>query len=281
MTWNLLVQILLPLVLVLTFVMVILMAKTVGNYEKMRNIALKAYDERKEYREKTVAQMETQMERLRRILDGLEQEERNTLGLSAFSVDDPASLLVWAEPEPELGKVAVLNDPHFLHLCQTSVRIFSEESAKTDFSLRLYMTVLNRSNLAYEETMVLDVLKKVAMWNTFKDIEPTNADFLAFQEDALCFRNARRLAKAVAEKVSGIRDSIVRVQTAVKECVILKALDRSLGELSPEEQTYYQILLNPKSSPEEYKRATTSWRNDVLSRLKDIYMRGYPLLEGV
>lgn len=265
--WNILVQVLLPMVLVLTFVIITGVLAYKSAYDSLQKFLQKEGDFAEiELKEQIV---EVQLQRLLRALEAVKAKQREEIGMTLF-------------PGPQhvrRNDIRII-DRDFKRLCNRAGEVLGDgaSSAFTDYANELYRRVLQEAGI--HDTSRSDVRR----WTENKDIEISlleESEALRAKPNVITAANRRKIHNLILDFLSGLEDEIVELQVGLVSQIFSDLLaSGETGELDGDSSRMLREIVDP-ATPEKVRRARAEeLYRTVLRRWHERLDReGYPLLE--
>jgi len=291
--WNLLVQILLPLVLVLTFVLLIVFSVLSLDIEKYKDTIHSIYQDEEILGEIAIAKIELQWLRLSKNANALDAEERARLRIARYGLDAPAAGLRWSTIQGTDDSVPVIDDGGFSEFCRETYAAFRSVRTVWQYKTTFYEAVIADTGLDSRISSPID-------WDHYRNVESpdveddggipsdriTVEEQVDFEEGILAPVNADRLANLVNQIVSQMRDDVGKIQSGVVEALVDKEMvhKQITGAIGAGEVAYYKQVMDPETSREDRKEAINAWWRLIFTKLKRRYIAGkaseaeYPFL---
>ncbi len=257
--WNLFVQILLPLIFILTFIAVIDILKyrrvyhiTQSENEQLKD-ALKDYDPRKEHFKRKVAILELQKLKLLKALEEVKNKERDTYRLSKFTSGDDVVL--------SNNKEIKIDDKDFKFLCnKINEKISGNHREQNQNYLNgLYQIILKKADViddSFDQSLL-----RVKLWKS-TDVIPDDVEIRACKSGTISKSNRALLHNNIIGFSNDMKVELLRIQTEVLKRIIIKLIENpeSVDETS---NKLIKKMLETKSDEERrafanqfYKRIT-------------------------
>jgi len=266
-TWNILVQVLLPLVFVLTFVLITGITAYKTAYESLQKFLDKDEDYAALQVQEKIVQL--QLERLLRALEQVKAQTREDLKIVLF-------------PTPErVGRYGFeLHDNDFLHLCRATQALLNDVTAPAffDYAGQIYRRVL-------EVAAVHDPRSSgVKRWNEaeLKDSEMLGrAEVVLASENTILPANRRRIHNLILDFLSGLQEQTVGLQVGLARHLFDDLLTEDVAELDPTSAEILKYIIDP-ATPEEKRRAAaeTLYRHLLESWRGRLANAGCSFLDG-
>lgn len=266
-TWNIMVQVLLPLVFVLTFVVITGLMAYKAAWDAMREVMAKdgGYAEI-EAKERLV---EAQLEKLLRALEEVKAERRTELRVAQF---------------PAAGRVTrrgvQLADADFRVLCHRTTDIFDAgaPSARFTFADEIYRQVLIGAEVHDPSPL------RVQRWSerTSEAQEAVDtAQTMSAQKGVIVAANRRLLHNAILDFLDGLEEQVVELQVELMEHVFEELLaSASFEALDPTSTRILAQILDHSTPETERRRAADQLYRDLLGRWRSRFEKaGYPFLD--
>lgn len=266
-TWNVMVQVLLPLVFVLTFVVISgLMVYKVA-YEGLREFIDK--DERLAEFESQERLVEAQLERLLRALEVEKAERREELHVSLF----PTASRI------ERSGVK-LSDAEFRFLCARSVELFDggTRSARSRFADEIYSRVLARAKV--EDFAALRVRRWAERASGEMDVLETGQT-LTGEKEKVVPSNRRRIHNAILDFLDALEEQVVQLQVELLQRVFDDLLATgSFEALDARGARRLEEILDPSTPEHERRRAAEQLYRGLVKGWRERFEEaGYPFLD--
>lgn len=249
-TWNLLVQVLLPLVFVLTFVIL----TSVQAYRDAHD-ALTGFlggDGELVELELQQAVIELQRQKLLNALAEVKSAEEKRLRLPAFPTSERVK-----------RQEGALDDPDFAELCQRASQGLAD---RPSYATSLYLQVLEEAGIEDRSSLT------VRRWEERAVSWAHQADELTSDGSRITAGNRRLIHNLVLDFVGGIEQRVVALQVGVVRGLFEDVLAvPDLDELVPGSAALLRELADPATAPrrreelaaELYRRLLRGWRKDL------------------
>lgn len=263
-TWNILVQVLLPLVFVLTFVIItgIIAYKTA--YEGLREFL----DKDAVYAEVQAQErlVELQLEKLLRALEEVKRARREELRLPLFPT--PGHI---RRAEVEIA------DEDFRRLCDRSLELLDEgaQARRLGFAREIYRDVLETAGVKDPTGY------RVRRWSEVGDEMLERSAILKAQKGVVVYPNRRKIHNLILDFVNGLEEQVVTLQVGLVQQLFEQLLEQGVSEeLDPGAAQALRALLDPATTELEQKRAADQLYRSFLRRWRRrLNEGGYPFLE--
>jgi hypothetical protein len=283
--WNLLVQILVPIVILLSFVAVSEITRyqvhtgiveqdnrdlrgAIGNLMKTDSgVLVQRYQ---------IQLIEAQKQRLLHALDQELAGQRQKLKLAELPV---SGLVNMSGPQ--------IDDPRFMELCklfretvlgEDDARVSSRDRrASPAFILEVYKGVLHRADLTDpldgDMRFATAASMKVPVWPEVPpDAQPNDSRITA--------GNRQYILDEIAKSITGIVAEATKLQQGVLQKIYLALIDNP-GQLSPEGRRLAQLLMKPEQSGESLQSLTQRFYDAVNRQVRDdLNNRNYVFLNS-
>lgn len=266
--WNLFVQILLPLIFILTFIAVIDILKyrrvyyvtldenrrLIEEYNEIKQI----YDPNQKHFKMKVAILELQKQKLLRALEEVKYEERKTYRLTKFMSGNDVNLSKKKE-----GKI---DDEDFKFLCNNINEIVSDKHEEENYLNDLYQKILTKADVidaGYDQSML-----RVKRWKN-EDVLPNEVEIIAIKSGTITKSNRALLHNNIYEFYNDMKEELLKIQTEVLKRIIHKLIEnpKAVDETS---STLVKKMLNSTSKTvrqafanQFYERVTDSIKEDI------------------
>jgi len=265
--WNVFVQILLPLVLILTFVAVldILRYKHVAEVERIESHKLRKFiteklekiDPQKEHNKYKVTLIELQYLKLSIALRDVEKEKREDLKLTQF---------------PDAGKIDLtytkIIDIDFKELCKKAKDIF-DNNGEQGFKDGIYKEVLRKASV--KDTGKWNL--RVRQWNPVPKDEPYTATLSSITPG-----NRAKIHNDIVEFVETLRKNIRLLQTQLLHR-LFDELIKNPEELDNHSRKLVEKIISTKEEDERKRLAKDFYQKMVRKWRDQLETEGYEFLE--
>jgi hypothetical protein len=248
--WNVLVQVLLPLVFVLTFVIV----SSVQAYRESDE-AVQILIGRDEYLASIAekeALIELQRQKLLKAFGEVKTIEEERLGLLVLPTSDRVR-----------RRGTALQDPDFRRLCQVTQEVLGESET---YALELYRQVLAKAEVLEH------VYLPVRRWEELPSSRVYDAEELASDGLVITARNRRHVHNLILDFIAGVEERVVRLQAGVVRDLFEDVLaSPDLPEMVPDSAELLRQLADPAISSDRreelaselYRRLLRGWRRKL------------------
>jgi len=261
--WNVFVQILLPLVLILTFVAVldILKYKHVAEIEKIRAREawerIETIDPQMEHRKYKVTLIELQYVRLLNALKDIKYEKREDLKLTQFR--DAGKI--------DLAYTKVI-DNDFKELCRKAKNIF-DNNGEQGYKDGIYKEVLRKASV--KDTGKWNL--RVRQWNPVPKDEPYTATLSSITPG-----NRAKIHNDIVEFVETLRKNIRLLQTQLLHR-LFDELIKNPEELDNHSRKLVEKIISTKEEDERKRLAKDFYQKMVRKWRDQLETEGYEFLE--
>jgi hypothetical protein len=261
------VQVLLPLVFVLTFVVVTgLMVYKAAYKGMLRFIGSDSDIEGIQGQERLV---DVQLQKLLLALEAVKTERRGALNVSMF---------------PRAARITrrgvKLGDADFQLLCRRSAELFDADAraARLRFADEMYRQVLALAGVA--DTSSLDV-QRWSVRTTVAQATVDAAQTMSAEEPVIVSANRRFIHNAILDFVDGLEEQVVELQVDLLQQVFDELLAAgSFEALDPASTRLLGEILDPSTSETERLRAAEQLYRGLLERWRERFDEaGYPFLD--
>jgi hypothetical protein len=265
--WNILVQVLLPMVLVLTFVIITGVLAYKSALESLNYILQKEGDFAEiELKEQIV---EVQLQRLLRALEAVQAKQREEIGLTLFP-----------GPRHVRREDVRIVDGDFQRLCNQAVQILGAGAspAVTDYANELYRQVLQEAGI--QDPARVDVRRrneseggKIGLLEESETLRAT--------PNVITSTNRRKIHNLILDFLSGLEEEIVELQVGLVNQIFSELLaSGDTGELDEDSSRMLREIVDPATSEKVRRTRAEELYRTVLRRWHERLDReGYPFLE--
>lgn len=266
-TWNVMVQVLLPLVFVLTFVVVTGLMVYKAAYKVMRDVI------RRDSKYAEIAAQErlvdVQLQKLLLALEAVKTERRGELNVSMF---------------PRAARITrrgvKLGDADFQLLCRRSAELFDEDarSARLRFADEIYRQVLVRAKV--DDPSALTVQRWSARTTDAQDMVDSS-QIMSAEGGVVVSINRRFIHNAILDFLDGLEEQVVNLEVELLQQVFDDLLATGSGEtLDPASRRILAEILDPSTPETERRRAAEQLYRGLLERWRERFDEaGYPFLD--
>jgi len=254
--WNILVQVLLPLVLVLTFVIITSINTYRSAYKVLEGMVGK--NEQLASWQLREAMVELQLLKLLKALDEVKREEEERLGISLF----PSAARIQRQGRR-------LGDPQFRILCAEARRRLATSSAYAD---SLYQRILEAAEVVDPHPI------EVRRWPARGASKPEMTQEVDRKGRLIVVENRRALHNYVLDFVDGVEERVVTLQVEVTGAMFDELLNTAAGlEVDSGSAALLAEIADPAVGEERrrllvaelYRRTIRRWRETLAAGVYD------------
>lgn len=269
-TWNLLVQILLPLVLILTFVVVteILGYKKAfiemsGMVESVINIDENPPD----FVARQKAIIDAQLQRLLLTVQQVKSEEEKRLNLTMF----PKAEYVQRDG-------STINDNNLKNLCEESKKNLQSDFSKQRYANNIYKKVLQKAGIGEPsvnisvkrwETEVIEDMSEAEKFKQLTEVKRT----------VICPQNRKIIHNHILDFCEGVKNEIKNLQESIIKYLFKELIDNP-ENLDEESSNIVIKLIDPNISDVERRRLANDLYSNITEKWhKKLDKEGYTFLD--
>jgi len=266
-TWNILVQILLPIVFVLTFVIVTGIFFYKVAYEAIQQGILETDSGIRE-KEKQEAIIEAQLQKLLKYLEQIKNAKKEELKLSLF----PASKNI-------ITNGIQITDENFKELCGKTKTLFESPVYSQEYLNTIYQQVLDSAGVKDEQHT------KVIRWETTVDDADDMlkiGEFYKASGTVIYYKNRRIIHNNILDFYAGLTKTTIGLQERVIRYLFSELLKpENTGQLDEKAREIIARLLNPQTpEPEKNRVAEELYKHITQKWHKHLDNGGYTFLEA-
>ncbi len=243
-------QVLLPLVLILTFVIIVQILTYKYSYEKVIDVIGPPSNSRLAFNKKII---ELQLLELLLAFENIKNEEIKKLRIPMFS---DASLV-------RRNKLT-LSDDNFKYLCKETNKIFEKSGKQQLFMNGMYENILEQSGIKGKNS------NQVKRWNKISDSEIIRLGNIAdAQPDVVFPENRRKIHNRIIDFTEGLENDVVNLQMQLIRLLYddwkydMKDQDRELKNLVVK-------MLDPNTSDRVRREKAESFYKKLNEKLKNL-----------